>query len=274
MTRHACTAAAVSARPMPLIRLTGGAMAMAVAALVAIPALAIPALAEPAPRSVPHRAHYARTLADATGDSGIAAVTGDMTVIFDRMCKGWSVLQASRMEIDFVEAEQRIDILSYIRQADGIPAVVALRTFSKAFGLAGLRVGFGLMHRDIANLLHRVRQPFNINLPAQAGALAALADDAHYNATINKTRAGRLWLQEEVKKIGCIPYPSQTNFFLIDVRGDATTLYESMLHKGVIIRSMAAYGYPNFIRITVGTKNENERFVTALKESLSTLNYV
>ena len=175
---------------------------------------------------------------------------------------------------DFVEAEQRIDILSYIRQAEGIPAVVALRTFSKAFGLAGLRVGFGLMHRDIADLLHRVRQPFNINLPAQAGALAALSDDAHYNATINKTRAGRLWLQEEVKKIGCIPYPSQTNFFLIDVRGDATTLYESMLHKGVIVRSMAAYGYPNFIRITVGTKSENERFVTALADCLSTLGYV
>ncbi|MEN2979766.1 DUF1849 family protein [Tistrella bauzanensis] len=118
MTRHACTAAAVSARPMPLIRLTGGAMAMAVAALVAIPALAIPALAEPAPRSVPHRAHYAMTLADATGDSGIAAVTGDMTVIFDRMCKGWSVLQASRMEIDFVEGEPVVSDILFDAEED------------------------------------------------------------------------------------------------------------------------------------------------------------
>ncbi len=176
--------------------------------------------------------------------------------------------------VDFVDAEQRIDILSYIRRPEGIAAVVALRTFSKAFGLAGLRVGFGLMHRDIAQLLHRVRQPFNINLPAQAGALAALSDDAHYHATLNKTRAGRLGLQQEVKKLGCIPYPSQTNFFLIDVKGDATTLYESMLHKGVIVRSMAAYGYPNFIRITVGTKRENERFIAALSDCLSDLNYV
>ncbi len=176
--------------------------------------------------------------------------------------------------VDFVRAEQRIDILSYIRQSEGIPAVVALRTFSKAYGLAGLRVGFGLMHRDIADLLHRVRQPFNINLPAQAGALAALADDAHYNATLNKTRSGRKWLQAEVKKLGCDPYDSQTNFFLIDVKGDATALYESMLHKGVIVRSMAAYGYPDFIRITVGTRAENERFVTALADCLSTLGYV
>ncbi len=176
--------------------------------------------------------------------------------------------------VDFVEAEQRIDILSYIRQPEGIPAVVALRTFSKAFGLAGLRVGFGLMHRDIANLLHRVRQPFNINLPAQAGALAALSDDAHYNTTLNKTRSGRQWLQDKVKKIGCVPYHSHTNFFLIDVNGDATALYESMLHKGVIIRSMAAYGYPNFIRITVGSESENERFLSALSDCLSALGYV
>ena len=176
--------------------------------------------------------------------------------------------------VDFVKAEQRIDILSYIRKSEGIPAVVALRTFSKAFGLAGLRVGFGLMHRDIADVLHRVRQPFNINLPAQAGALAALSDDVHYHATLNKTRLGRKWLQEEVKKLGCVPYDSQTNFFLIDVKGDATILYESMLRKGVIVRSMAAYGYPDFIRITVGTRDENERFVTALADSLSELGYV
>ena len=175
--------------------------------------------------------------------------------------------------VDFVEAEHRIDILSYIRKSEGIPAVVALRTFSKAFGLAGLRVGFGLMHREIANLLHRVRQPFNINLPAQAGALAALSDMAHYNKTLNKTRSGRLWLQKKVQHLGCTPYPSHTNFFLIDVRGDATILYEAMLRKGVIVRSMAAYGYPDFIRITVGTRAENERFIDAFSDCLCELGY-
>ena len=176
--------------------------------------------------------------------------------------------------VDFVAPGKRIDVLSYIRKPDTIPAVVSLRTFSKAFGLAGLRVGFGLMHREVASLLHRVRQPFNINLLAQVGALAALADTDHYNRTITETAGGREWLSRKVKELGCRPYPSHTNFFLIDVRGDATGLYEAMLRKGVIVRSMQAYGFPEFIRITVGTSEENQRFVTSLEECLRDLGYV
>ncbi|MCF6186644.1 MAG: histidinol-phosphate transaminase [Desulfobulbaceae bacterium] len=184
------------------------------------------------------------------------------------------ILVLDEAYVDFVEPEERIDILSYIRKSESIPAVVGLRTFSKAFGLAGLRVGFGLMHREIAETLHRVRQPFNINLPAQVGGLAALSDTAHYNKTLNGTRAGRKWLSEQVEKLGCRAYPSHTNFFLIDVRGDATELYEAMLHKGVIVRSMKAYGYPDFIRITVGTEAENTRFIGALADCLDGLGYV
>jgi histidinol-phosphate aminotransferase len=130
------------------------------------------------------------------------------------------------------------------------------------------------MHKDIASLLHRVRQPFNINLPGQIGALAALDDQDHYDKTMNGTRDGRTWLSREVAKLGCRAYPSSTNFFLIDVQGDATQLYEAMLYKGVIVRSMKAYGYPNFIRITVGTKQENKRFVAALNDCLQELGYV
>lgn len=184
------------------------------------------------------------------------------------------ILVLDEAYVDFVAPEERIDVLSYIRHSEGIPAVVSLRTFSKAFGLAGLRVGFGLMHRAIAEVLHRVRQPFNINLPAQVGARAALSDTAHYNTTLNGTRAGRQWLSEQVEQLGCRAYPSHTNFFLIDVRGDATELYEAMLHKGVIVRSMKAYGYPDFIRITVGTEAENSRFIKALTECLDSLGYV
>lgn len=176
--------------------------------------------------------------------------------------------------VDFVDRDKRIEVLSLIRNPESIPPVVSLRTFSKAFGLAGLRVGFGIMHPDIASLLHRVRQPFNINLLAQTGALAALEDQGHYDMTISETAKGREWLSEKVESLGCKPYPSHTNFFLIDVRGDATKLYEAMLYKGVIVRSMKAYGYPDFIRITVGTKEENSRFVNSLQECLSELNYV
>ena len=176
--------------------------------------------------------------------------------------------------VDFVDPAERIDILDCIRRPDNIPAVVSLRTFSKAFGLAGLRVGFGVMHREVADLLHRVRQPFNVSLVAQAGALAALADPAHYDQTLQATRSGRAWLQAEVARLGCRAYPSEANFFLIDVGGDATRLYEAMLYKGVIVRAMRAYGYPECIRITVGTEAENRRFVAALGECLQELGYV
>ena len=176
--------------------------------------------------------------------------------------------------VDFVRLEERIDILDCIRKNSTLPAVVSLRTFSKAFGLAGLRVGFGVMPAEVASLLHRVRQPFNINLLAQAGALAALSDNEHYQRTLTGTKAGLQWLHTEVARLGCTPYPSHTNFFLIDICGDATRLYEAMLYKGVIVRSMKAYGYPNFIRITVGTEEENARFVKALAECLQDLAYV
>lgn len=176
--------------------------------------------------------------------------------------------------VDFVVPDKRVDVLSYIRSSGNIPAVVSLRTFSKAFGLAGLRVGFGLMHRDVASLLHRVRQPFNINLPGQIGALAALGDTDHYQMTITETASGREWLSRKVEELGCRAYPSHTNFFLIDVCGDATALYEAMLYKGVIVRSMQAYGFPEFIRITVGTEAENQRFIKSLQECLQDLGYV
>lgn len=176
--------------------------------------------------------------------------------------------------VDFVAEEERIDILSYVHNSQNKPGLVSLRTFSKAFGLAGLRVGFGIMPQEIADLLHRVRQPFNINLPGQVGALAALADKEHYTKTLQETAQGLKWLSEQVGRLGCIPYPSHTNFFLIDVNGDATRLYEAMLYKGVIVRSMKAYGFPSFIRITIGTTAENIRFINALKECLNELGYV
>jgi histidinol-phosphate aminotransferase len=176
--------------------------------------------------------------------------------------------------VDFVEQGKRIDLLSYIKNSLSGPAVVSLRTFSKAFGLAGLRVGFGVMDSQIAQLLHRVRQPFNINLLGQIGALAALEDTEHYQKTLAETSMGREWLSREVELLGCRAYPSQTNFFLIDVRGDATRLYDAMLYQGVIVRSMKPYGFPDFIRITVGTKQENQRFVRALATCLRELHYV
>jgi histidinol-phosphate aminotransferase len=176
--------------------------------------------------------------------------------------------------VDFMDDEMQVDVYSLIKNTKGRCGVVALRTFSKAYGLAGIRVGYGLMNAEVAGYLHRVRQPFNVNQLAQVAAIAAINDTEFYEKTLQGTREGKAWLQKEVDKLGCTSYSSQTNFFLIDVKGDATALYEAMLHKGVIIRSMKAYGYTNVIRVTVGTTAENQRFIGSLKDCLRDLGYV
>ncbi len=176
--------------------------------------------------------------------------------------------------VDFMDQDLRIDTHSLIPVTDDRCPVVFLRTFSKAYGLSALRVGYGLMAGEIAECLHKVRQPFNVNQLAQVGALAALSDVDHYNRTIELTRKERSVLQKGVDKLGCRSYPSQTNFFLIDVQGDADRLYQAMLYKGVVVRSMRAYGFSNFIRITVGNEKENVRFLGALAECLDELGYV
>ncbi len=176
--------------------------------------------------------------------------------------------------VEFMEEEFHVDIYSLIRNCTKRCAVVFLRTFSKVYGLSGLRVGYGIMPREVASCLHKVRQPFNINQMAQVGALAALEDEGYFQQVLDDTKRGLHYLSTEVEKLGCISYPSQANFFLIDVKGDADNLYHKMLYKGVIVRSMSAYGFPEFIRITVGTKEENNRFLAAFAECLKDLQYV
>jgi histidinol-phosphate aminotransferase len=172
--------------------------------------------------------------------------------------------------VDFVDPAERIDAIAYIHA--GRP-VVALRTFSKAYGLSGLRLGYGIMAPELAGYLHRVRQPFNVNSLAQVGGLAALADEEHYQKTLDVTRAQREWLMAAVAATGCRPIGSHTNFFLIDVGGNSRELYENLLRQGVIVRPMQAYGYPDCIRITVGLPAENERFVKALVKARQELGY-
>jgi len=176
--------------------------------------------------------------------------------------------------VDFMDEQLRTDTNKLISDIQDRCGVVCMRTFSKAYGLAGLRIGFGLMDHKIAACLHKVRQPFNINQIALTGAQAALEDTPFYQKTISGTREGKNYLIKKLAALGCKSYPSQTNFFLIDVGGDATRLYQKMLYKGVIVRSMKAYGYNNFIRINVGTSAENSRFLKGLEVCLKECGYV
>ena len=147
--------------------------------------------------------------------------------------------------------------------------VVALRTFSKAYGLAGLRIGYGVMAPDLAGILHRIRQPFNASLLAQAGALAALDDDPFLQRTVRIVHEGLDYLFAELDRSGIRYFPTQANFFLIDTGRNADNVFDDMLRKGVIVRSMTSYGYPQYIRVSIGLPEENERLMLALKQVLT-----
>lgn len=161
----------------------------------------------------------------------------------------------------YVEFVRDPHALNGVVQIRGEKSVVVLRTFSKAYGLAGMRIGFGVMPPELALVLHRVRQPFNVNRMAQAAAMAAIGDEAFLQKTIRLVHDGLDLLWAQLSHMGVSYFRSQANFFLIDVRTDADDFYEAMLREGVIVRSMSNYGYPRYIRVNVGLKAENERFL-------------
>ncbi len=146
------------------------------------------------------------------------------------------------------------------------PRVIGLRTFSKAYGLAGLRVGYGVMNPEVAAMLDRVRQPFNVNSVALAAAEAALDDTEHLEKTLKLTWDGLDYLSSELENMGCSTMPGHTNFMLVDTGRDARQVYDAMLRRGVIIRAMGAYGFPEHVRITAGLDEENQRFLDAFTE--------
>jgi histidinol-phosphate aminotransferase len=153
-----------------------------------------------------------------------------------------------------------------IEYQEGEPPVVVLRTFSKAYGLAGLRIGYGIMPPPVANYLNRVRQPFNVNSLAQVAALAALDDKEFFRKTLEAVREGLEFLFKELSRMGIAALPTQANFFLVDVGTDARKVYEALLRRGVIVRAMNAYGLNTYIRLTVGRPEENRRLIRALRD--------
>jgi len=148
-------------------------------------------------------------------------------------------------------------------RGDGSVAVVTLRTFSKLYGLAGLRVGYGVGPRVVIDAIGRIRQPFNVNSLALVGALAALDDEQHVRRTLALNRDGMASLVAAFRRLGLEHVPSAANFVLVRV-GEAARVYQALLRRGVIVRPMDVYGFPAHVRVTVGTRAENERFVEAL----------
>ena len=151
---------------------------------------------------------------------------------------------------------------------DDFPNLIVTRTFSKAYGLAALRVGYGLSHPDIADLLNRVRQPFNVDSFAQAAALAALQDQDHLRRSVEVNDEGMRQLVTGIERLGLEYIPSAGNFLTIDLGRDAGPVDQALLRLGVVTRPVANYGLPNHLRVSIGLDEENARFLGALEQIL------
>ena len=173
------------------------------------------------------------------------------------------------MDEAYIEFADKLQCVSGIDYLDNRVPVIVLRTFSKLYGLAGIRVGYGIMSEELAQVLHRVRQPFNVNSLAQAAAIAALDDEDYLKKTEMVISEGLDYLYKALDKLGIDYFPTQANFFLIDVKQDADVVFEKMLRQGVIVRSMCSYGYPEYIRLTVGLPEENRRFIDAFEKVMT-----
>jgi histidinol-phosphate aminotransferase len=155
-------------------------------------------------------------------------------------------------------------VTTALRHADRHPNLIVARTFSKAYALAGLRIGYLVAHASVVGVLERLRESFNVNSLALVAAEAALADHAHLERARAFNASERAWLAEALAARGHESLPSQTNFLLIDLGRDADSLERHLFERGVIVRPMGGYGLPQCLRISVGSRDENERLLAAL----------
>ena len=166
---------------------------------------------------------------------------------------------------EYMDAELRIDIAAWLQQ---FPNLLITCTFSKIYALAGLRIGYGLSSPEMADVLNRVRQPFNTNLLAQSAALASLDDTAHVDDSVRVNNAGKLYLQQQLAAMQLKTLPTMGNFISINFQREAMPIYDALLRKGVIVRPVANYSMPDYLRVTIGSEQQNQRFIRTLKECL------
>ena len=182
----------------------------------------------------------------------LASVPPDVVVVLDEAYN------------EYLDPGLRFDSTQWVRR---FPNLILSRTLSKAYGLAGLRVGFALAQPELTDLMNRIRQPFNVNSLAQAAAIAALGDADFLERSYEINRQGKARLQTAFDALGLQYVPSHGNFVLVRV-GDAAAVYERLLRAGVIVRPVAGYGLPEWLRVSIGLPEENERFLAALPAAL------
>ena len=237
-------------------------------------------VAEPNPATHPSQP-YGHNL-----DAMLAAIDGNTRIVFIANPNNPTGTWLDRSSLVSFFGQVRKDVLIVVDEAyfeyvaepeypdcsrllEQFPNLVVTRTFSKAYGLAGLRAGYCLSHPQVADMLNRMRQPFNLNNLAQAGALAALDDQEHIRATIETNRAGMRQLETGLRELGLSWIPSICNFLSVDFGKPALPVYQALLREGVIVRPVHNYGLPNHLRISIGLPEQNGRLLRALKKVLT-----
>jgi len=170
---------------------------------------------------------------------------------------------------EYIDSKSYPQSLEYLNQ--GRENIIILRTFSKIHGLAGLRIGYGIAAPKMIQLLERTREPFNVNLMAQKAALAGLSDKEHIQKSRYVNNKGRDFLYKTFEEMGLRYIPTQANFVMVDLQKNSKEVFIELQKKGVIVRTGDIFGMDTFIRVTIGTTDENERFINALKEVLANL---
>ncbi len=192
-------------------------------------------------------------------------LTGDQLAAFISQVPEQTLVVLDEAYVEY--GDQDIDSIAWLKK---YPNLIITRTFSKAYGLAGLRVGYALSHPEVADLLNRVRQPFNVNSLALAAAVEALEDDDYIVRTKQLNDAGMQQLIVGFDKLALKYIPSKGNFITVDVKKNGDEIFQVLLQQGVIVRAVGNYGLPQHLRVSIGLESENRRFLEALSIVLGT----
>lgn len=196
--------------------------------------------------------------------TGTAVSAGELESFMESTPRGVMVV-IDEAYFEYVRWKNFPDSLSLLSRYDNL---LVIRTFSKAYGLAGLRIGYGVANKKVVTIMNKIRQPFNVNYMAQVAALAALKDQEHISRVVTLCQKEKKRIEEFLTRMGLVYVPSKTNFILVKVGGDGRKVYTDLLKRGVIVRAMNAYGFDEYIRVTVGLPEENDRFLSELSSVL------
>ena len=205
-------------------------------------------------------------IANPNNPTGTIVGKGEMITFLQRVPKNIVVI-IDEAYYEYVEDDNFPDTLSYLKDNPSQPILI-LRTFSKIYGLAGLRIGYGIGPADLISLMNRVRQPFNVNALALTAAQVALEDKEHVDRSRQINASGYQYLCREFKRMKLSYIPSYANFILVDVGRDVKIFSDQLLREGVIVRPMSGYGLTTSVRITIGLKEENQKLIQAMEKVL------